>query len=175
MQPIVYKSLKYMPMELPSSSPIPRRPALPTRRTGSGRERHRPVGVAVGFLLGGRLYYIDGAFSNPNPGPPRQDFARNTRIVYDRRAPPKIEQLSRKRRTRVTDQIGKLIVVAGVLLVTLGLVILFADRIPFVGKLPGDIHIRRGNFQFYFPLVTSIGLSILLSFLFWVFTRLGRK
>lgn len=75
----------------------------------------------------------------------------------------------------MTDQIGKMIILAGAVLVVVGLVVLFSDRIPFVGKLPGDIHIRRGNFQFYFPLATSIALSIVLTFLFWLFSRLGRK
>jgi len=75
----------------------------------------------------------------------------------------------------MTDQIGKMIILAGAILVVVGLVVLFSDRIPFVGRLPGDIHIRRGNFQFYFPLATSIALSIVLTFLFWLFSRLGRK
>jgi hypothetical protein len=75
----------------------------------------------------------------------------------------------------MTDQIGKMIILAGAVLVVVGLVVLFSDRIPFVGKLPGDIHIRRGNFQFYFPLATSIALSIVVTFLFWLFSRVARK
>ncbi len=72
-------------------------------------------------------------------------------------------------------QIGKMIIFAGVVLVVIGLVFLFSDRIPFVGRLPGDIHIRRGNFQFYFPLATSIALSVVLTILFWLFSRAGRR
>ena len=72
-------------------------------------------------------------------------------------------------------QIGKMIILAGVFLVIIGLVFLFSERIPFVGRLPGDIHIRRGNFQFYFPLATSIALSVVLTILFWLFSRFGRR
>jgi hypothetical protein len=80
-----------------------------------------------------------------------------------------------RRSPPVTDHIGKLIVLAGIILVVVGLVITFFDRIPLVGKLPGDIHIRRGNFQFYFPVVTSIVLSVLLTLLLWLFGRFLRK
>jgi hypothetical protein len=75
----------------------------------------------------------------------------------------------------MTDHIGKTIILAGVFLVVIGVAFLFSDRIPFVGRLPGDIHIRRGNFQFYFPLATSIALSVVLTFLFWLFSHFGRR
>jgi hypothetical protein len=60
-------------------------------------------------------------------------------------------------------QIGKLVIIAGVVLVVLGAVILLAGRIPFIGQLPGDIEYRRGNTTIYFPLATMILLSILLT------------
>src|SRR5439155_658219 len=44
-------------------------------------------------------------------------------------------------------------------------------RVPWIGRLPGDIHIQRGNWHFYFPLATSIVLSLLLTLLFWLFGR----
>lgn len=59
--------------------------------------------------------------------------------------------------------IARMIILIGVILVLLGLFLLFVDRIPFIGRLPGDIYIRRKNFTFYFPIVTCIILSILLS------------
>ena len=61
------------------------------------------------------------------------------------------------------NQIGKLLILFGALVVVIGVVMLFFDKIPFLGKLPGDIHVKKGNFIFYFPIVTSIVLSILLT------------
>lgn len=60
------------------------------------------------------------------------------------------------------DGMGKLLIIAGVFLVMLGLLIMLGAKLG-VGRLPGDIFIQKGNFRFYFPLVTSILLSILLS------------
>jgi hypothetical protein len=75
----------------------------------------------------------------------------------------------------VAHDVGRLIIVAGVILVAIGLLLVFFDRIPLVGKLPGDIHIRRGNFQLYVPLATSIALSIVATLVFWIVSRLLRK
>ena len=64
---------------------------------------------------------------------------------------------------------GVFLIVAGVVLAIIGLVIYFSDKLPFLGRLPGDIIIRKENFTFYFPLATSIVLSIVISFLlYWV-------
>ena len=62
--------------------------------------------------------------------------------------------------------IGKSLVVIGVVIAAVGVVLLFSDRIPWLGRLPGDISIRRGNFSFYFPLATCILISIILSLIF---------
>jgi hypothetical protein len=59
--------------------------------------------------------------------------------------------------------IGKMLMLLGVVLFVLGGLLTFAGKIPWLGNLPGDIHIQRKNFQFYFPLGTSIVLSIVLS------------
>jgi len=61
---------------------------------------------------------------------------------------------------------GKLLIFIGVILIALGLLFTFAGKIPWIGKLPGDIYIKKGNFHFYFPLVTSILLSVILSLIF---------
>ncbi len=62
------------------------------------------------------------------------------------------------------SEVGKFLVFAGVILVVLGLLLTFAEKLPLgLGKLPGDITIKRDNFTFYFPLATSILLSILLT------------
>ena len=58
----------------------------------------------------------------------------------------------------------------GVLLV-LGALLSFTGRLPWVGRLPGDISIERENFRFYFPLATSIVISIILSLLAWLIRR----
>ena len=63
---------------------------------------------------------------------------------------------------------GKILIIAGIVLVVAGLVIQFFNKIPFLGKLPGDISIERENFKFYFPIVTSILLSVLLSLIFYL-------
>ena len=67
--------------------------------------------------------------------------------------------------------IGWALVVLGVVLVVVGLVIVAGPRIPILGHLPGDIVIQRGNFSFYFPLVTCIIVSVVLSVVFWLFNR----
>jgi hypothetical protein len=67
--------------------------------------------------------------------------------------------------------LGKLLIFLGLGIVVLGLLLSFAGRIPFLGRLPGDMVYRKGNFTFYFPLATSILLSIILTLLFWLFRR----
>ncbi len=74
-----------------------------------------------------------------------------------------------------TEHLGKTIIFLGLILVVVGVALTVFGRIPLLGKLPGDFHVRRGNFQFYFPIATSIALSILLTVLFWLFSRVGRR
>ncbi|RPI35398.1 MAG: DUF2905 domain-containing protein [Nitrospiraceae bacterium] len=69
------------------------------------------------------------------------------------------------------QHIGKVLIAAGAVLALIGLVMLLSGRIPWLGKLPGDILIERKNFTVYFPLATSILISILLTLLFWLFGR----
>jgi len=64
-----------------------------------------------------------------------------------------------------------MLVIAGMLLVIVGLGFMFADKIPYVGRLPGDIFIKREKFSFYFPLTTSIIISIILTVLFTIFRK----
>lgn len=66
---------------------------------------------------------------------------------------------------------GKILVFSGLLLVGLGLLLLYGPKIPWLGKLPGDITIQREKFTFYFPVATSIVISILLTILFSLFRR----
>jgi hypothetical protein len=64
--------------------------------------------------------------------------------------------------------LGRLLIIVGLLIAGAGLLITLG--LP-IGRLPGDITIRRGNFTFYFPLATSIVASIVLTLLFMLFTR----
>lgn len=66
---------------------------------------------------------------------------------------------------------GKLLIVIGLLLVFIGLFFVLGGKIPWIGKLPGDIRVERENFSFYFPLGTCILVSVILSLLFWLFRR----
>ena len=69
------------------------------------------------------------------------------------------------------DSLGKLLIVFGVVLALLGGLLLLVGKVPVLGRLPGDIVIRRENWSFYFPLTTSIVISILLTLLFSFFGR----
>ena len=70
---------------------------------------------------------------------------------------------------------GKLLVVAGVMIVGVGLLMMFTDKIPYIGKLPGDINIKKENFQLYVPITTSILLSVLFSLILWLISFLNNK
>lgn len=72
---------------------------------------------------------------------------------------------------QVLDSLAKLLILFGLILAAVGGLILFIGKVPFIGRLPGDIYIQRKNFSFYFPLTTSILLSILLTILFSLFRR----
>jgi len=71
--------------------------------------------------------------------------------------------------------LGKILLCSGLVMVVLGLLLLVAGssagKVPWLGRLPGDIYIERENWRFYFPLVTSILLSVVLSLLLWLFSR----
>ncbi|MFO7310735.1 MAG: DUF2905 domain-containing protein [Bacillota bacterium] len=64
-----------------------------------------------------------------------------------------------------------MLVFLGLMLVAVGLVFVLLERLPGIPRLPGDILIRRGNFTFYFPLATSLLISVLLTLLFSLFRR----
>ena len=66
--------------------------------------------------------------------------------------------------------IRRILIVVGIVLLAAGLLWPFLTRLG-IGRLPGDIVIERQNFRFYFPLVTSILVSIVLTALFWLFRR----
>ena len=67
--------------------------------------------------------------------------------------------------------LGRLLIVIGAILVIVGAVFLLAPKLPWLGRLPGDISFKRGNFSFYFPLGTCILISAILTLIFWLFRR----
>ncbi len=66
---------------------------------------------------------------------------------------------------------GKMLIIVGLLILVAGLVIYFSDRIPGIGRLPGDIVIKRENFTFYFPLATSIIVSIVITLVLYLIRK----
>jgi len=68
--------------------------------------------------------------------------------------------------------IAKFLILLGLIVAAIGGLLLISGKIPWIGRLPGDIIIQRRNFTFYFPLATSILLSLILTLLFWL---LGRR
>lgn len=71
----------------------------------------------------------------------------------------------------IAGDVGKILVAFGLLIALAGVVLLLVGRVPWIGRLPGDIYIQRGNFTFYFPLVTSLLLSVVLTLLLYFVAR----
>ena len=71
------------------------------------------------------------------------------------------------------ENIGKLILIFGIILIIVGALFIFFGKIPYIGKLPGDIFYKRGNFTFYFPILTCIIISIILTIILNLF--FGKK
>ena len=69
------------------------------------------------------------------------------------------------------NPIGKFLILLGGILVGLGVMILFIGKLPWLGRLPGDIFIQKKNFSFFFPVTTSILLSFILSLILYLFSR----
>jgi len=68
-------------------------------------------------------------------------------------------------------ELGKFSIIFGIIAIVVGLLLAAGPRIPWLGRLPGDIFIRRGNFSFYFPLATSIIVSVILTVLINLFKK----
>jgi len=66
---------------------------------------------------------------------------------------------------------GKFLIIIGIICIAVGLLITYLPKIPFLGKLPGDITVERDNFKFYFPLMTSIIISVILSLLIFLYNK----
>ena len=70
------------------------------------------------------------------------------------------------------NDVGKILIAFGLLIVLAGVVLVLVGRVPWIGRLPGDIHVQRGNFTFYFPLATSLLVSVVLTLIVYL---LGRR
>jgi len=67
--------------------------------------------------------------------------------------------------------IGKFLIILGLVIVAVGGLLMLSGKIPWLGRLPGDIIIQKKNFTLYFPLATGIIISLALTLLFWIFGR----
>jgi hypothetical protein len=67
--------------------------------------------------------------------------------------------------------LGKILIYLGLMLIVIGVVLTLAGKMPWLGRLPGDISIERDNFSFYFPLATSILISVILSLVLYFLRR----
>ena len=70
------------------------------------------------------------------------------------------------------NDVGRILIAFGLLITLAGVVLVLVGRVPWIGRLPGDIHVQRGNFTFYFPLATSLLLSVVLTLVLYF---LGRR
>lgn len=66
---------------------------------------------------------------------------------------------------------GKTLIIIGIIMIIAGGLLMFGNKIPFFGRMPGDISIQKKNFGFYFPITTCIIISIILSLLSWLFGK----
>lgn len=71
------------------------------------------------------------------------------------------------------QEFGRLLLIMGLVLVVVGGLLLLGGRIPWLGRLPGDIMVQRRNVTFYFPIATSILVSLLVTLTFWLLGRRG--
>ena len=69
------------------------------------------------------------------------------------------------------SDVGRSLIILGLVIVLIGLVVSLAGKIPWLGRLPGDIAFKRGNVSFFFPLGSCLLLSFLFSFVAWLFRR----
>jgi hypothetical protein len=69
------------------------------------------------------------------------------------------------------NELGRLLIVVGILVAVIGIILTLAGRLPWLGRLPGDIYVQRGHWTFVFPLATSLLISVVLSIVLWIIGR----
>ena len=71
----------------------------------------------------------------------------------------------------MSQELGRVLILFGIIFIVIGGFFVFSGKIPWLGRLPGDILVERKNFSFYFPLATSLLLSLLISAILWFLSR----
>jgi uncharacterized protein HemY len=71
----------------------------------------------------------------------------------------------------MNPNIGKLLIFAGIVIVGVGILLILVPKIPWLGRLPGDIIIEKKNFKFYFPITTSIIITVILSLILYLLRK----
>jgi uncharacterized protein HemY len=67
--------------------------------------------------------------------------------------------------------LGKVLIIIGLVIAGIGILLVLSPKVPWIGKLPGDILVKKDNFRFYFPLTTCIIISLVLTLLFYLFRK----
>ncbi|MCD6129660.1 MAG: DUF2905 domain-containing protein [Deltaproteobacteria bacterium] len=67
--------------------------------------------------------------------------------------------------------LGRLLIFVGIVVVVIGFLFVVFPKIPYIGKLPGDIYVKKDNFSFYFPLASCLILSIIVSLILYFLTK----
>ena len=66
---------------------------------------------------------------------------------------------------------GKILIITGLAIAGIGVLLILTPKVPWLGKLPGDIFIKKDHFRFFFPVTTCVIISIILTFLFYLFRK----
>ena len=86
-----------------------------------------------------------------------------------------VDSLEANERMSSFSDLGRVLLILGISIAVVGLILVFASRIPMFGRLPGDVFVRRGNVSFFFPIVTcivgSIVLTVVVNLLLLLFRR----
>ncbi len=69
------------------------------------------------------------------------------------------------------SNLGRFFIMIGLIIAGIGFALIFAEKIPWLGRLPGDFFFRGKNFSFYFPLTTGILISVILTLILWFINR----
>jgi hypothetical protein len=73
------------------------------------------------------------------------------------------------------DSIGRLFILIGGLILLIGVILMFTEKVPFLGKLPGDIHWKKEGYQIFIPMTSSILLSLVVTLILWLVSHVGKK
>jgi|ADurb_Leu_01_Slu_FD_contig_41_645660_length_753_multi_3_in_0_out_0_1 uncharacterized membrane protein YkgB len=98
---------------------------------------------------------------------------QNSKFIIQNGAKLETDQERQRKTIRMEgfSSLGKMLIVIGVVIVIIGAVLLLGPKVPWLGRLPGDFSYRGKNFTFYFPLGTSILISIVLTLILWLISK----